>query len=196
MSGVAGCDAQESYAGPDSSSAALTGNCFDKAGNVAATSYPFKFDSTAPQTTATPSRTSDTNGWYNHALTVSFAATDATAGLQACDPTKSYAGPDGAAATVSGACSDMAGNVGNAVLPLKYDATAPQVGSAASRPPNANGWHNAPVSVSFSGTDGTAGIDSCDGQKTYLGPDNAAATISGSCRDKAGNGGGGSLSNG
>jgi hypothetical protein len=193
LSGVAGCDAQESYAGPDSSSAALTGNCFDRAGNAAATSFPFKFDSTAPQTTAAPSRASDTNGWYNHALTVSFAATDATAGLEKCDQTKSYAGPDGAAATVSGACSDLAGNVGSAVLPLKYDATAPQVGAAASRPPNANGWHNAALMVSFSGTDATAGIDSCDAAKTYSGPDTAATTISGSCRDKAGNGGGGSL---
>jgi large repetitive protein len=187
LSGVQGCDPQESYSSPDSATASLTGTCLDKAGNVTGTSFGFKFDSTAPQATATPSRTPDTNGWFNHTLTVTFAATDATAGLEGCEPAKSYAGPDSAAATVAGACSDKAGNVDSAVLPLKYDATAPQVGAAASRPPNANGWYKAPLSVSFSGTDGTAGIDSCDGQKAYSGPDNAAATVTGSCRDKAGN---------
>ena len=96
------------------------------------------------------------------------------------------AGPDSAAATVAGTCSDKAGNLGSAVLPLKYDATTPQVGAAASRPPNANGWHNAAVSVGFSGTDATAGIDTCDAAKAYSGPDTASTTISGSCRDKAG----------
>jgi large repetitive protein len=186
-SGVEACDAAKTYSGPDNAAAAVSGTCVDRAGNGGSAALPVKYDATAPQTNATPSRPANANGWHNAPVTVTFAATDATAGVEGCDPAKSYAGPDSAAGTVTGACSDKAGNVASAVLPLKYDATAPQVGAAASRPPNANGWHNAPVSVSFSGIDVTAGIDSCDGQKTYSGPDNVAATVSGSCRDKAGN---------
>ncbi|HEV3478929.1 MAG TPA: hypothetical protein VG144_05720 [Gaiellaceae bacterium] len=193
MSGLDACDAPRTYSGPDSATAAVTGSCRDRAGNAAPRSVVLKYDATAPQATATPSRAANAQGWFNAPLTVSFSATDATSGKPSCSAARSYAGPDSASASVAGTCTDEAGNVGSATLPLKYDATAPQTTATPSRAANANGWYRAPLTVTFEGTDGMSGIDSCDAAKSYSGPDAASAGVSGACRDRAGNTAAGAL---
>ena len=127
------------------------------------------------------------NGWFAAPLTVSFSGTDATSTIDSCDAQKSYSGPDTASTAVAGACRDKAGNASSASFVLKYDATAPAATASPSRAPNANGWFNAPLNVSFAGTDTTSTIDSCDAQKSYSGPDAVSTAVSGTCRDKAGN---------
>ena len=82
-------------------------------------------DATGPVVTATPSRSPDSNGWYNHGLSVSFSGTDATSGMGSCVAPQSYSGPDNANASVSGSCQDRAGNVTVRNFALSYDATAP-----------------------------------------------------------------------
>jgi hypothetical protein len=47
-------------------------------------------------------------------------------GVASCS-SGSYAGPDNGGASVPGSCTDNAGNVGTAALPLAYDATPPTV---------------------------------------------------------------------
>jgi hypothetical protein len=47
MSGIESCSSAQ-YAGPDNAEGALAGSCRDSAGNVAAASYGFKYDATAP----------------------------------------------------------------------------------------------------------------------------------------------------
>jgi hypothetical protein len=187
ISGLATCDAARSYTGPDSASTSVAGSCRDNAGNTGSGSFGFRYDATAPQASATASRGADANGWYNHALTVSFAATDAMAGVDSCDAARSYSGPDVAAGSVAGACRDRAGNARQASLALNYDATAPAVAAAPSRGPDANGWYNHPLAVGFAGSDATSGVDSCTGGQSYAGPDTSGASFSGSCRDRAGN---------
>src|SRR5262249_62252132 len=76
---------------------------------------------------------------------------------------------------------------------LKYDWTPPNVSASAGRDPDANGWYNHPLGVAFSGTDATSGIDSCS-SASYSGPDDGSASVSGSCKDNAGNSAGGSFS--
>jgi len=188
-SGVDTCS-QVGYSGPDNANAAVTGTCSDKAANQSASSsFGLKYDATAPQVTTTPSRAVDSNGWYNHGLTVTFAGSDATSQLNACDAPKSYSGPDNANASVSGSCTDKAGNTGSGAFGVKYDATDPQASAAPSRAPDANGWHNHGLSVNFSGSDVTSGIASCDAPKSYSGPDTPNAVVSGLCVDVAGNDG-------
>jgi hypothetical protein len=46
-SGIASCSSAR-YAGPDNPSAQVAGSCADHAGNVAQSSYPFRYDATAP----------------------------------------------------------------------------------------------------------------------------------------------------
>jgi hypothetical protein len=71
-------------------------------------------------------------------------------------------------------------------ITIKRDATPPAVATVPARAPDANGWYNNPLTVTFRGSDPTSGIDACS-QGTYAGPDNPNASVTGSCRDRAGN---------
>jgi large repetitive protein len=185
-SGVQSCVAPQTYAGPDAASASVSGSCRDRAGNLTARTFGLSYDATAPNVNATAGRNADSNGWYNHPLTVSFAGSDGTSSIASCDPALTYNGPDNGSASVNGSCLDRAGNVGRVTLPLKYDATAPTVSASAGRTPDSNGWYNHAVGVTFAGSDATSGVDSCT-QATYSGPDTADASVPGTCRDVAGN---------
>ena len=186
-SGIDSCT-QTTYSGPDDATGTINGTCLDRAGNTSSSgAFNFMYDSTGPVVTATPSRSPDSNGWYNHALTVSFNGSDATSGMDSCVPPQGYSGPDSANASVSGSCRDLAGNTTVKVFALSYDATAPQVtGANPSRGPDHAGWYNHTLSINFTGADATSGIDSCT-QASYSGPDSANASVSGTCRDRAGN---------
>jgi hypothetical protein len=147
-----------------------------------------RVDKTPPVVTGgQPSRGADVNGWYNQAVGISFSGSDLTSGIAACTAT-TYGGPDSGAASVTGTCRDNAGNVSSPLgYGLKYDQTAPVLsGATPERPPNAGGWFNSPVRFDIQAGDATSGIADCP-SITYGGPDSAAATFNGSCRDRAGN---------
>jgi hypothetical protein len=185
-SGIASCS-KVTFAGPDGGSASATGTCQDVAGNVsAAGSFALKYDATPPSVSASPSRAPNANGWYNQPFSVDFSGTDATSGVASCSGTASYAGPD-ASGQLTGSCTDQAGNTGSTSFPFHYDATPPSVTATPSRKPDANGWYNHPFSVSYSGSDGGSGIDSCTAAQSYSGPGVTSGQLSGSCVDKAGN---------
>jgi hypothetical protein len=96
-----------------------------------------KIDGTPPAiAAATPSRPPDFGGWWNGPLDFAFSGSDATSGIAACDQVH-YAGPEGAAAQVTGGCRDVAGNAATIAVPLKYDATPPSVADAEADPRNA-----------------------------------------------------------
>jgi len=70
---------------------------------------------------------------------------------------------------------------------IRRDATPPQVtGGAPTRSADQSGWYNAPVAVTFTGSDATSGIASCASPQ-YAGPDGASRDVSGTCTDAAGN---------
>jgi hypothetical protein len=98
-------------------------------------SHTFKIDKTPPSVAAAPNRAPDANGWYNHALSVAFSGTDATAGIASCS-SAGYSGPDSGSASVAGTCTDQAGNVGTASFPFEYDATPPAVTRVAAKAGN------------------------------------------------------------
>ena len=186
-SGIDSCTAT-TYSGPDSPSAALSGTCRDKAGNVSLPfPYGLKYDETDPTVTgAPPDRAANTGGWFNRPIGFDVQGTDATSGIAQC-PSVTYPGPDSATASFTGTCTDMAGNSATRPFTLKYDGTAPAVtGAQPGRGPNANGWYRDDVSVAFSGSDQLSGVRSCSAP-TYSGPDSGAAAVSGTCTDEAGN---------
>jgi hypothetical protein len=184
-SGIASCD-QLTYGGPDSATASVSGTCRDAAGNVSAPfSFALKYDSTGPSVSANPGRGPDANGWYNHPVSVSFSGTDATSGVDSCT-SASYSGPDTSGATLSGTCTDKAGNSASASYSVQYDGTEPSVTLALARPPDANGWYNHPVAATANGSDAGSGIDSCNAG-SYDGAATDNASLTGSCTDKAGN---------
>jgi hypothetical protein len=124
-SGVASCT-QATYGGPDSAGASVGGTCRDVAGNVGSGGTSIRYDATPPTVTAAPERGPDVNGWYNHPLTIGYNGSDATSGVESCSSTK-YGGPDNAAASVGGNCTDKAGNTGAGTLALKYDSSPPKL---------------------------------------------------------------------
>jgi hypothetical protein len=93
-----------------------------------------RVDTTPPAVTgATPDRPPDTNGWYTHPLRYTFAGTDGTSGVAGCSVV-TYAGPDSGSASVSGVCSDQAGNVSAAgTAGFQYDATPPALRGVSAR---------------------------------------------------------------
>ena len=145
----------------------------------------------SPTAEAVPERPPDSNGWYNHPIGVTFRG-HGFSGTASCiasgsSATATYGGPDALSAAVSATCTDPAGKSVVPSAALHYDATPPTVtGSVASRPPDFHGWYNHPVTFLFTGTDATAGVESCPAV-TYAGPDSANAKVVGGCRDKAGN---------
>jgi hypothetical protein len=185
-SGIAGCTSPLAYNGPDNGNASVSGSCSDRAGNSTSRSFALKYDATAPQLTPAPSRAPNANGWYRLPLTVAFPGVDAMSGIQACTPQQTYQGPDSANASVSGSCTDNAGNTTGRAFALRYDETAPTLTAAPARAPDSNGWYTRALTVSFSGNDATSGIESCT-SATYGGSDDPTAAVAGSCRDTAGN---------
>lgn len=186
LSGVAACTSS-TYSGPDAGSATISATCTDAAGNTSAPkAVTFQYDATPPSVSPSVARAPDSNGWYNHAVAVSFSGSDALSGIDSCT-SATYSGPDSGSASVGGSCRDKAGNTASASASIRYDATPPAVTSAmASRPPDSNGWYNHPLAVSFAGTDATSGIASCDAP-SYDKPNGAHVSVTGTCRDAAGN---------
>jgi hypothetical protein len=174
------------FNGPDTPGTALSGTCRDVAGNVStASSFALKYDATAPGVGASPARGPDANGWYNHPVAIAFSGSDATAGIDSCT-SMTYSGPDTPGSTVSGTCTDKAGNSGTGSGTVQYDSNPPSVSAVLERPPDSNGWYNHPVALKVGGTDTTSGIEACTGG-TYAGPVATAASMTGTCKDNAGN---------
>ncbi|HKS66090.1 MAG TPA: kelch repeat-containing protein, partial [Candidatus Acidoferrales bacterium] len=193
-SGIASCTVPATYTAPDTATASVSADCTDNAGNVGHGSFGFKFDATAPaNVTVSADRTPDSNGWYNHAITVTWTGTDPVSGIDTCTKTP-YSGPDNGSASLSGSCTDVAGNTSTSVaFNFEYDATPPTVAITPDRSADHNGWYNHALTFTNPGTDATSGIASCTVPATYTAPDTATASVSADCTDNAGNVGHGSF---
>jgi len=89
-----------------------------------------KIDADPPTgVTANLARPPDFNGWYNHPVGVTWQGTDATSGVASCT-TVTYAGPDRAPGTLTGTCTDNAGNKASTSVSINYDSTAPVLSKA------------------------------------------------------------------
>jgi len=175
-SGIASCSSI-TYSGPDSASASLNGTCADNAGNTsAAKSFGFKYDDTSPTVTAAASRSPDDDGWYNQPVGISWSGTDATSGIASCAAPVTYSGPDTKNASSVGSCTDAAGNAGTpAPFSIKYDSTPPVATAAPARGPDANGWYDHGLTISWTSSDPVSGIASCS-STTYAAPDSGSVS--------------------
>lgn len=154
-------------------------------GGTTTTTATIARDATAPaDVAAAADRAPDAGGTYNRAFTVTWSGADATSGIAACTTTI-YEGPDTAAGSLDGVCTDAAGNESAPVaFAFAYDATAPVVTGVADRAPDHDGWYTAVVTITWTADDPGA---TCDEPSSYAGPDAAGVMLTGSCTDGAGN---------
>ena len=123
LSGVASCNS-----GTFDGGGSVSASCADNAGNSASAGAPINYDSSAPSVDGVgPDRDPDSNGWYNHPVTVTYRGSDGGSGVGSCTST-TYNGPDTTDATITGGCTDHAGNhADGSAFHLKYDSTPPTV---------------------------------------------------------------------
>lgn len=149
-----------------------------------------KRDATAPVATTTPSPLPNSAGWNNGSVSTAFTGTDATSGIAFCSATDTVATEGESQTSISGTCTDNAGNISAAVnySPINIDLTTPSVSGSRSPAANGAGWNIVPVTISFSGTDTLSGVavDGCSVPQV-LSANGAGQSTSGVCTDLAGN---------
>jgi YVTN family beta-propeller protein len=182
----AGCDLTTLTT--DTAGTTLTCWAENGAGLSNSASVTVKLDKNAPSASASASPGPNANGWNNTDVMVSFSGDDGTgSGIDSCSAPVVLSG-EGSGQSVSGTCTDLAGNVSApaTVSGINIDKTAPSASASASPGPNANGWNNTDVTVSFDGADGLSGIAACD-PDVVLSSEGAGQSASGTCTDLAGN---------
>jgi hypothetical protein len=142
-------------------------------------------DETPPVITISIFGTLGLNGWYRTNVTVNWHITEPDGPFQSnCQFATTLTVDTPGTELTCEATSD--GGTASVRKTFKIDKTPPTVAAGATRLPDANGWYNHVLTVSFTGADATSGLAGCDATN-YGGPDNAAASVAGTCRDMAGN---------
>jgi RHS repeat-associated protein len=163
----------------------VSGTVTDVAGNTSTANVTVNIALTPPKISAVPSPAPDANGWNNSSVTVSFVCTNTTAPIATCPPSQTIS-TEGAGQTVSGTVSDIAGNSATAMLTLNIGTKPPTILASVSPTPNAAGWNNSSVTVSFACVAGTAPIATCPSPVT-LTTEGANQTVTATTTDEAGN---------
>lgn len=191
---TAACPAATTLTG-EGNALSASATVLDAAGNDAgATLSGIRIDRAAPTTAADAPA-----GWVNTDVTVGFIANDGLSG-----PAGTYFTVDGATPatkansvtisaegvhTLSFWSVDAAGNVEKPqTATVKIDKSDPTITPSLAPAPNARGWNNADVTVSFTCADqpGLSGVATCVGDRTVTteGPGQA---VTGRATDNAGN---------
>lgn len=143
-------------------------------------------DLTPPTVTASPDRPPNAAGWYNEGVTISFTCADAESGVQVC-PEPITVVTEGQAQSVAGTAFDGSGNTANAATTtLSIDLTPPTLTGAPDRAPNAEGWYNSPVTVTWTANDALSGIADLPAE-TLLTEEGGILQAEQSVSDRAGN---------
>lgn len=186
IDGAATADVIKSAEGADQSA---TATFADLAGNRATFVVDaIHIDKTPPVVSGVRQTAPNRLGWNNGPVIVSFTATDALSGI-AGEPTAevTLAG-EGANQSASAEFTDRAGNSASAtVSSINIDVTAPTIVGAPDRAPNANGWYNRDVTISFRCADALSGIDTCAPASIVISEEGDNLSRASVATDRAGN---------
>jgi hypothetical protein len=188
-SGLAG-PCPSAYTFGEGENQAYSETIYDNAGNSASAGVSdIDVDLTAPSISASVSPAAAPTGWWNidtGAPTVSFTCSDDTSGLAGACPA-AYIFGEGENQSYSGTIHDNAGNSASAgVSDIDVDLTAPTISGSAEPAPNANGWNNTDVTVTFTCGDSLSDIAYCSPSQT-LSSEGADQSATGTAVDNAGN---------
>ncbi|HEY2113908.1 MAG TPA: hypothetical protein VGJ51_02385, partial [Candidatus Angelobacter sp.] len=142
-------------------------------------------DNDPPVITAVASPAANGASWNISAVTVAFACSDATSGVAIC-PAPITVGTEGPNQIITGQAVDKAGNTASASVTLNIDRTAPFISTVANPAPNAAGWNNSDVTLTFTCFDGLSGVVSCPGSQ-LVNTEGKGQSVTQSVADFAGN---------
>jgi hypothetical protein len=129
--------------------------------------------------------TSLTPGWYVSDVWINWSLTNISPPLTVdCPPLHLVSDTTGQAASCS--ATDASGTTTKTTTTIRIDRTPPSAAASADRLADAGGFYNRPLTAAWSATDATSGIASCT-STPYSGPDGTAISLTGTCKDKAGN---------
>ena len=163
----------------------ISGDAIDHAGNRARASVTLNIDKTAPTIAPAYAPLPNAEGWHRTDVSAGFACADALSGIAECTAPRPVTA-EGASQAVPGRAVDRAGNAAIATGVVNVDKSAPRISATLSAPPNAEGWHAAPVTVTFACEDAGSGVASCPSPVVVSG-EGAAQAIRGLAHDRAGN---------
>jgi hypothetical protein len=115
-------------------------------------------DNDPPTVSAITSPVANSFGWHSADVTVAFVCDDATSTVVSC-PSPVRVADETSNRTVSGEAVDAAGNRAATSVTIRLDKTAPSLVAERTPLPNANGWHNTDVTVTFRAIDALSGVD-------------------------------------
>lgn len=127
------------------------------------------------------------NGWYVSNVLVNWDVSDPESGIASetgCGPTTLNA--DAASRKLTCAATNGAGLGTSQDTIIHLDKTAPSVTANADRTADGGGFYNHPLTAAWTGVDAISGIASCT-STPYSGPDGTGVSLTGTCKDKAGN---------
>jgi hypothetical protein len=164
---------------------------------------PADGDDVAPVTAASVTPEANPAGWHNDDVQVDLVATDAGSGVQEVEHTTGGAQTGGPTVTPGAVAQelittegetivrffarDQAGNVeGTQELTVRLDRTAPDITAETDAAPNAAGWFNHAVTVSFPAFDALSGLASSSPDQVIT-TEGAGQDVLGTAEDVAGN---------
>ncbi|HEX7284991.1 MAG TPA: hypothetical protein VF532_02355, partial [Candidatus Angelobacter sp.] len=142
-------------------------------------------DNDPPVITADLSPVPNLTGWNKSDATVTFTCSDAISGIAQCSSPVTIS-VEGANQPVSGQAVDKAGNTATASVTVSLDKTPPVISASASPAPNAAGWNNTDVTVTFVCRDSLSGVASCP-SPTTVSTEGKNQLVTGVASDAAGN---------
>lgn len=201
----------------------VNGTCTDQAGNSAGTSVTgISIDKTDPVISGTRHLDPNASGWFDRDVPFSFSCTDALSGLKLITASGNASGSsttsplavavtsEGTNRSVTGTCTDKAGNdASTSFSGLNIDKTPPTINASISPAANSNGWYKTDPTVTITCSDSLSGVSSLSALtngapsgnsstsplNVTVSSEGANQSVTGTCTDNAGGSSSATISN-
>ncbi len=135
LTAASGCSNASSVTLTDTPGTPLTCSATNGSGLVTSVPITIKIDKTSPSISGSRLPAPNAAGWNNTDVTASFICTDGTSGVASLSPVTTLFTTEGANQSVTGICSDNAGNQATATVgAINIDKTKPAAANVAASP--------------------------------------------------------------
>lgn len=157
-------------------------------GGTSSATLSVQIDALAPTISAAATTSPNEAGWYKSDVTIAFTCADSGgSGLDGSCPSAQTLSASGS--NTAQTISDRAGNSATSnTVAVKVDKDVPTVAAAIVPAPNANGWNNTDVAVTFTCADALSGCTS-ESESFAVADEGTTTLTSSEFSDVAGNGG-------